>query len=419
MKPTLFFFFLLSCLTVSSQKQQPSNFLSDLLKQHPKEFKSVLDKKKTYEVQILYTQIDRDENNAPHFTTYSFNVDTARYFYPASTVKFPVAVLALEKLNEINNPRVTKHTPIYHDSVYSGQSRVKSDTTSEGGAPSIAHYIKKIFVASDNDAFNRLYEFIGQKEINEKLREKGYHTRIVHRLNRWGTPDENRHTEAVRFMEKDSLVYAQPMLVNDNIIKGPEILAGKGYYNGTRLIRKPFNFSDRNYFSIPDQHAMLKAFLFPETVTPEKRFHLTPDDRKIVLQYMSQLPTETLFPPYYKDTTYVDAYGKLFLYGCESTPIPDHIRIFNKLGVAYGYALDNAYIVDFNAGVEFLLTAVIFTNQNQIFNDDTYEYWTIGFPFMKNLGQVIYEFEKSRTKKYLPDLSGFQFQYELNRTEYK
>jgi hypothetical protein len=209
------------------------------------------------------------------------------------------------------------------------------------------------------------------------------------------------------------------MLINDSMIVDNKVIKGRGYYDEGKLVREPFDFSYRNYFSIPDQHEMLRAFIFPESVSAQQRFNITHDDRKMALQYMSQLPTETLYPPYYKDTTYVDAYGKLFLYGSEDIRIPDNIRIFNKVGIAYGYAIDNAYVIDFDFGVEFLLTAVIYTNKNQIFNDDKYEYWTVGFPFLKNLGQMIYNYEKTRPKKHLPDLSEFRFGYELKRTEYK
>ena len=405
----------------SSVKSQSGDarLLYSLLKQNSKQFKVAWDRKKNYEVQIIYTQIDRDEKNIPHFTTYQFDVDTSRYFYPASTVKLPVALLALEKLDDINLPSVTKYTPMYHDSIYPGQLWVKADTTSEGGVASIAHYIKKVFVVSDNDAFNRLYEFVGQKEINEKLKGKGYNIRILHRLTRKATPDQNRHTEAIRFADRDTVYFSQPMLVNDSMIVDNKVIKGKGYYDEGKLIRKPFDFSYRNYFSISDQHEMLKAVIFPQSVASQKRFNIQEDDRKMVLQYMSQLPAETLYPPYYKDTAYVDAYGKLFLYGSESASIPDNIRIFNKIGFAYGYAIDNAYIVDFDSRIEFMLTAVIYTNKNQILNDDNYEYRTIGFPFMKNLGQLIYDFEKTRLKKHLPDLSEFRFEYELKRQEYK
>ena len=160
---------------------------------------------------------------------------------------------------------------------------------------------------------------------------------------------------------------------------------------------------------------MLKAIVFPNAVPQKMRFNLTPDDRAFVLKYMSQLPTETLYPAYYKDSLYTDAYVKYFLYGADSTRIPDHIRIFNKVGQAYGFLIDNAYIVDFNEGVEFMLSSVIYVNKDEIFNDDKYEYNKVGFPFMKNLGQLIYDYEKSRQKKIKPDLSEFKFEYDLMR----
>ncbi len=87
------------------------------------------------------------------------------------------------------------------------------------------------------------------------------------------------------------------------------------------------------------------------------------------------------------------------------------LRIFNKVGDAYGFLTDAAYIVDFNNGVEFFLSAAIYCNTDEVFNDDKYDYETVGFPFMKNLGQVIYNYELKRTKKNKPDLSAFIFDY--------
>jgi Beta-lactamase enzyme family len=392
-----------------------TKFLQTSMRKHPEQFKTLLDKRKTFDIQIIYTQIDRDQHNTPRFKTFHYQVDSARYFYPASTVKFPMVLLALEKLNALNHPLVNKYTPIFHDSVYSGQSWSRTDTTAEGGAPSIAHYAKKIFVVSDNVAFNRLYEWLGQAEANNQLQKKGYNVRLLHRLDRRLTPDENRHTEAIRFAIRDSIVYQQPMLVGDSIIVKKKITKGKGYYEKGALIKKPFDMTYRNFFSLPDQHEMLKATIFPGSVPETKRFNLRPDDRQFVLQYMSQLPTETIYPPYYKDTVYTDAYSKFLLYGGDTTRIPKNIRIFNKVGLAYGYVIDNAYIVDFDARVEFMLSAVIYTNEDGIFNDDKYEYDTVAFPFMKNIGQLIYDYESAREKKYPPDLSEFILTYDFSR----
>jgi len=48
-----------------------------------------------------------------------------------------------------------------------------------------------------------------------------------------------------------------------------DIRQGKGYYKNDELINQPMDFSNSNYFSIPDQQAILKAVFFPEAV-PEK-----------------------------------------------------------------------------------------------------------------------------------------------------
>ena len=56
-------------------------------------------------------------------------------------------------------------------------------------------------------------------------------------------------------------------------------------------------------------------------------------------------------------------------------------------------------------GMEF---ATIFTNANQTFNDDTYEYDEIALPFMRDLGKAIYEIELQRERPHRPDLGRFR-----------
>mgnify|MGYP000891162841 CR=1 FL=1 len=75
------------------------SLLVALMKQSPNHFASLLADPSQYRIQILYTQINRDKNNTPHFKEYSYRLNANEYFYPASTVKFPLSVLALEKLN--------------------------------------------------------------------------------------------------------------------------------------------------------------------------------------------------------------------------------------------------------------------------------------------------------------------------------
>jgi hypothetical protein len=412
-KPLCFFLFLTLVCACESSPDQNGELIENLMKKEGKTFKRILEQRDQLEIQIIYTQIDRDINNHPTFTSYYFNVDSTKYFYPASTVKLPLVLLALEKLQILNKAGLDRNTTMLSDSVYAGQQSVHKDTTSESGLPSIGHYAKKIMVVSDNDAFNRLYEFMGQKEINQILSDKGFNIRILHRLERAMTPDQNRHTEALRFVANGSIVYQQPMLINqDSIHPVREVVKGLGYVRGDSLISQPFDFTYKNDFSLQEQQELIKTILFPQAVDEKKRFKISEPDRQFVLQYLSQLPRETTYPPYYKDTTYYDAYCKFLMFGEDKTPLPTNLRIFNKVGDAYGYMIDNAYIVDFANGVEFMLSAVINTNTDQIYNDGKYEYQTLGFPFMKDLGRLIYNYELMRKRPVKPDLSEFKLKYD-------
>jgi hypothetical protein len=401
-------------ISFSQVPKEDDQFLKNLMKQKPEEFQSILKNYKALEVQIIYTQINRDANNRPSFKSFYFNVDSTKYFYPASTVKLPMVLLALEKMNELNIKGLTKETPMFSDSVYSGQLSATKDLSSENLLPSMGHYAKKILLVSHNEAYNRLYEFVGQKETNEKLKKKGYNIRIIHRLDRPASPEENRHTEAVRFVENDKVLFSQPGLINPDSIKPNRIVKkGKGYIKNQKLIREPFDLTYKNNYPLQEQQEILKAVLFPNEVSPEKRFNLSEADRKFVLKYMSQLPRETLYPEYYKDTAYFDTYVKFLMFGEDKQKIiPPHLRIFNKVGDAYGFMIDNAYIVDFENNIEFILSAVINTNTDGIYNDNKYEYETIGYPFMKNIGQEIYDYELKRRRKYAPDLSEFKLTYD-------
>ena len=169
--------------TENVDNAKTSPFLENLLQQYPEYFDSILQNKKVRNVQIIYTEVNRDDKNNPRFTDYFFNVNSSQYFYPASTVKLPTALLALQKLQELQNTGITKSTTMITEDAYSGQTSTFNDPQTPDGRPNIESYIKKIFLVSDNDAFNRLYEFLGQEYLNEQLHKKGYYdAQIIHRL---------------------------------------------------------------------------------------------------------------------------------------------------------------------------------------------------------------------------------------------
>ena len=365
-----------------------------------------------HKIQIIYTQIDRKRNGKPLFTDYYFNVNDSSYFYPASTVKLPVAILALQKLNELKIKGLDKNTTMITEADGSGQTEVYNDPSTPDGRPTIEHYIKKILLVSDNDAFNRLYEFLGQEYINNTLHKMGYEdVQIVHRLEISLTEDENRSANRVRFLDTSGkLVYEKPLQQSQLVYAQRNTKMGKGFYRRGELVNEPFDFSKKNRMSLTTLHNIVRSVLFPSAVPKKQRFKITKDDYEFLRKYMSMTPLESKFP-FYDKTNYWDNYVKFLFYGTEKDSSKAGIRIFNKVGDAYGFLTDAIYFADYTNNVEFLLSAVIHCNSDEIFNDDKYDYDTVGFPFMKNLGQVIYQHELNRTREHIPDLSGFKFDY--------
>ncbi|MDF2431391.1 MAG: hypothetical protein JWP44_1022 [Mucilaginibacter sp.] len=412
-----FYYIIMAIITsLSASAQNPDTiFLKNTLEAHPELFSHILNHPTHNEIQILYTQIDRDEHNVPHFTSYSYRLNANHYFYPASTVKLPMAIFALEKLNELNIKGLNKETVMKTDSSFAGETKMLADTLSDNRLPSVEQYIKEILLVSDNYAYNRLYEFVGRAEINNKLKKYGFlNTRIVGRLAIGDGGEGARHTNAIDFYKGDKLIYHKPVQYDpkDYPMHPDNMLQGKGYLDkNDKLIMQPFDFSEKNIYTIADMQMVLKRLLFAETFPKDQQFNLKPDDYKFIYHYMSMFPTESKNPTY-KSPDYYPAYCKFLFYGGDSTAVinPD-IRIFNKVGDSYGYDIDNAYIVDFKNKVEFILTAVVQSNDDGIYNDNRYEYKTVCLPFMKNLGQLIYQYELSRTRKHLPDLSKFKFKY--------
>ncbi len=417
MKKLFFFIFLLITIQIHSivlSQEKDDDFLKNiLLKKGSPLLKNVLQTPDTFLYQLIYTKIDRDKNNNPHFENYYYNVNNNEYFNPASTVKMPLAFLALEKINSLKKYGINKFTTMLTDSSWSGQSPVVSDTSASNGVPSVAQYIKKIFLVSDNDAYTRLYEFLGQQHINERLWQMGYKdVRITRRFVPMNE-EENRHTNQIRFIENGKLLYKQPAAFNpDSFNFSKKILMGKAHWNrNDSLTNTPMDFTTHNNISLEDLREILQSVLFPASVPKKQRFNLTGEDYKFLYQYMSELPYESKFPTY--DTSeYFSSYTKFFMFKSGHTPIPSYIRVFNKPGWSYGFLTDAAYIVDFNNKVEFMLSGVIYVNSDGVLNDNKYEYDEIGYPFFKEVGNIIYQYELERKRKYIPNLSKFQLSHD-------
>ena len=368
--------------------------------------KSVLNNPDQYRIQIIYTQINRDKKGKPTFSNYQLNVDPEFYFNPASMVKMPLAFLSLEKLNELKKAGVDKNSRMEFDSSYERQVAMKNDSSADNNTASIAHFIKRAFLISENDPYNRMYQFIGQEQINKKLIEKGYTSTRITRQFMGYTEEQNRHTNGIQFLDASgNVTYVQAPKYNTDSFQFPSpILIGNAHINREdQLVKAPFDFTKHNNLSLEDMRKMIQSVVFPKSVEKKSRFNLTEEDRLFLLQYMSQYPSETNYPKYDSELFY-DSYVKFF-FGDSSHKIPSHIRVFNKVGWAYGFMTDVSYVLDTKNDIDYMLSATIYVNSDGVVNDSKYDEETVGFPFFDKIGRAIYAYELSRSHQHKPTLS--------------
>ncbi|SFW14442.1 serine hydrolase [Chitinophaga sancti] len=393
----------------------PNSFLESLLRSQASRLGPVFSDPERYQLQIIYTRIDRDDQNQPHCRDFTYRLDDHAYFYPASTIKLAAAALALEKLNDLAIPGLDRHTPMLTDSLPGATPAAFTDATSPSGLPSIGNYIKKILLVSDNDAFNRLYEFIGQESFNKELWAKGYPgVQVLHRLGVTGiSPEKNRYTNAIIFRRGRKVIWQQPIQYSPLSFSTRNDKMGKAYYNEEKkLIQAPMDASLKNRVSLSDLHKILKSIIFPDLVTKSQRFRLKEDDYGFLYRCMSAQPEESERPTY-DPAAFHHNYVKFLLFGAEkNNRISGDVRSFNKPGWAYGTLTDIAYIADFSHQVEFMLSTTVYVNDNNgILSDENYQFKQIGEPFMQALGELIYNYERQRQRAYSPDLSRFTIDY--------
>ncbi|MBC7863253.1 MAG: serine hydrolase, partial [Bacteroidia bacterium] len=376
----------------------------------------IISNHKKFRIQIIYTQINRDKNNKPTFTQHSYFLDSSTYFYCASLVKLPCSILALQKLNEMNIQGLDMNARMFTDSTIACHKKVTKDTSAKSGFPSMAQYIRRMLLVSDNLAFGRTYEFLTPDYIHTELVKRGYkNMRIVHRFDGGCTGDANLFCNPIDFFdEKGNKLFEQKSSAAKKKYENPigTVKVGTSYVtSGGKKINEPKDFTNYNFMSLQNINDVLKNLVFLPSVPENKKFNLKENDRKFLLKYLCMYPGESDYPRYGNRKEYYDSYKKYFLYGDSKKDITNKdVRIFNIVGQSYGFMVDCAYIVDFKTKSEFILSAVIYANEDEIINDGKYEYKSVALPYLSKLGTLFLEYEKKRKKKILPVLEEFKLE---------
>ncbi len=392
-------YFLIFFVSITSIFGQSFSFDS-ILNQKPI-LKKVSRNAQKYKLQIIYTQIERDKEGRANFKNFTYRLDSSDYFYCASLVKLPCSILALEKTKQLH---IYSNTIMFTDSANNCQFKVKKDTTSSNGYPSIAQYIKRMALVSDNFAYGRVYEFLGVDHIHKRLAELGYkNIRIVHRFDGGCKGIDHTTTNPVTFFEQDMkpLTYL-PQQTASKIYEHPlgQVKVGKAHINSSnKKINQPKDFTQMNYMSLENTHSMLQRLIFNHQIPLSQRFDMLEDDRLFLINQLTSYPRESRHPTY-NSKTYYDSYKKYLIFGDSKKRINNSdIKITNIVGQSYGFMVDCAYIQNKKENIEFMLSAVIYANEDEVINDGKYEYKTVALPFLAELGRQVYKYELERNKK--------------------
>jgi hypothetical protein len=348
-------------------------------------------------LQAVLGIIEPGDDGRPRLVQHDFRAG-AEYFYPASTVKLFAAVAALERLHEIARSTgldVNPDTPLLFHPLFDGEEHQEIDPSNHAnGKITVRHLIRKLFLVSDNDAFNHLYALVGQDGLAASMGRAGIvDARIVHRLDVAHTADENRLYPRIDLVGA-GFVHTLPERSSDPLSPLPPLPGlevGTAYLANDQRVEGPMDFSAKNRVSLVDlQRGLCKALRPDVDCGPGEPFALDDGDRALVVEAMSQLPRESKNPIYYP-ADYPDDYVKFLLPGLRRAFARAGERAFtlyDKSGQAYGFTIENAYVTEKVGGRSFFLAATIYTNADGVLNDDAYDYDSVALPFFTELGEA-------------------------------
>ena len=347
--------------------------------------KKIVKDKDKYELQIAFTEISRNKDGDPIFKDFEFQVDENKYFYPASTIKLPIVVLTLDKINELRSSGIdiTLKSKILISSNHSKKNEIQLDTIT-----SFQNLIADVFLVSDNYSSNILIDFIGYNYFNTKMSQAGLkNTYLNHKFN----PDPYVNIDwLIQTVDKQLISSNQDQIIVTASQNISGLKKGENKFQDGSIVSGSLDFSQKNRHSIRDMHNLLKRIIFPSKLDKENVFNLNVEDYDFLRYWMSRYTYEDLGDKFRNDKKYFDSYNKFFIHGKDTVVNNRNIRVYNKLGQAYGTSIDNAYIRNYQDDIEFFLTATIYTNKNKTINDNIYEYDQTAIPFLSKFSQSIY-----------------------------
>jgi hypothetical protein len=333
--------------------------------------------------------------------SYGFRID-AEYFYPASAIKTFLAVAALRSMSKRAGGEISPATRILRcrddrpeceppKADEDDEDKPAPDAAPEPPGPDgepkkkhkklrVGEEIQKLLSYSDNDSYNRFFDVVGHRELNEQMAELGYGSvRFHHRMD---TPAErSRKTLRVLLLPPGQRAIEIPLRTSrfePAPTPAPKLLVGQAYHDGGKRVAEPMSFARKNYVSLRELQRLNRALLFPEPAEGPS-LGLSDKERALVVRAM----TARLEAPRQAAEHFPLSPGVLEVLPAE------RVRIVGKSGRAYGFHLDNSFIEDRQSGRGMFVTVTVYANPNGVLNDDDYGYDEISRPLMRALGAAL------------------------------
>jgi hypothetical protein len=364
--------------------------------------KKVLETPEQYRFQVLYGEIVTT-NGKPALERSSYRADV-EYFFPASSMKVPIALATYDRLASQRRAGKPWLGP---------DATIRIHPVSGGGEPwttTVAREARRALIVSDNFSANRLLAVVGHRELHETLWSLGLPSaRVRTGFATGATLDPAEASPAIDVVVEGGAVQRLParkstLVLPSNDAKGLAI--GEANIVDGRRVEGPLSFAEKNAMKLRELQDTLVRIMRPDllasltTGTPAKgqvgaaRAGAKPsadaasaDDLEPLRQMLGTLPSESGIAGYDRNIV-ADYQLSPFLRGIERVRPRGRFQIYSKVGQAFGFLIHNAYIVDKDTGRGFFLIASVFANPNGTMNDDKYAYDAISFPALADVGEV-------------------------------
>jgi hypothetical protein len=327
----------------------------------------VLASPETFRFQVVYGTIENGK-----LEQHLYRAD-AEYFFPASSMKTPIAFATLARSTKAGVPRDASLRLFPVD----GDGPVYTTT--------IARETWRAIIVSDNFSANRLLAIGGHREIHEMLWATGLKSaRIRSGFATGDAIDPAELSPKIEVVDPPKTIAPRKsdLVLPPNDAKNMDV--GKAAIVDGRRVEGPLSFANKNAMRLRELQDTMVRIMRPDLVADSS---LSAADREYLQKALGTYPSESGLAGYDRNVV-ADYQHNPLLRGIERVRPRSKVKVYSKVGQAFGFLVANTYVVETETNRAFFLAAVVFANPDDVMNDDLYAYDTIAFPALADVGEA-------------------------------